>query len=351
MSIRPNLEQNSAENSTNFQAGQDIHVHGLTLEEARTVALDVYRSNALELQGIAQAVAVSRAEQLTNEFLNKLEHDLPDQTDKLADPDVQNVLFEAQKEFARSGEDDLKAALVDLLTARTQEDKRNLRTLALNEAIASAPKLTEEQRRAIAWIFYLRYTRDTGSRDPEQFFDQVKGVVNAIGVDLPSGQADYQHIEYVGAGSISMGKVSLGASLLSGDEGLFTNGFDETSVDPALMLRLRENGLVIPAIRNPARVQLALLSEEDLVDILAKSGLDGEMGSINPLMSNGRMTDVEVADEAVARIPEIAPLRTIWDAQQGAIGSMTLTSVGIAIGHAYWSRLTGRAPSLSIWLP
>lgn len=148
--IRPHQSQDGGESSTNFQAGQDIHVHGLTLDEARVVALDVFRSNALELQGIAQSVAVSRAEQLTNEFLGKLESEMPHQAQKLADPDVQSVLFEAQKEYARSGEADLREALVDLLTARAVEDERTLRTLALNEAISAAPKLTEQQRRAIA---------------------------------------------------------------------------------------------------------------------------------------------------------------------------------------------------------
>lgn len=352
MSIgRPDQKQDAGENSTNFQAGKDIHVYGLSIDDARAVALDVFRSNAIELAGVAQNLAVSRAEQLTNEFLTKLETEMPERADKLADPDVQSVVFEAQKEFARSGEDDLRTALVDLLSARIEEDERNLRTLALNEAIASAPKLTEKQRRAIAWVFYLRYTRATNIGTPDAYFAMLEREIESLGVDVPRGQADYQHIEYVGAGSMSIASTSFAKRIMAGVEGLFTSGFAEADIDSELLDDLRAHAFVIPALRDPSRWQLQLLADEDLDKAATRAGLEGRITELKNVVNLGRMSEADVSTEVVTRVPAIETLRDAWDDEQTGLQSMTLTSVGLALGHAYWARLTGANAPLQIWLP
>lgn len=343
--------QEAGDNSINYQAGKDIHVYGLSIDEARTVALDVFRSNALELAGVSQTLAVARAEQLTNEFLTKLETEIPERVDQLADPDVQGVVFQAQKEFARSGEDDLRVALVDLLAARVGEDDRNLRTLALNEAIASAPKLTEKQRRAIAWVFYMRYARPTNLGTPEDYYSRLSKEVPALGVVLPTGHADYQHIEYVGAGSLSIASYSFAQGIMSGVEGLYTNGFAETDVGADLLTELKACRFVVPALRDSSRLQLNLLAHQDLEERATAVGLEARIQDLRNVISLGRMTESDVSDEVVARVPEFATLRDAWENDQTGLRTVTLTSVGLALGHAYWSRLTGSNASLKIWLP
>lgn len=343
-------EQSGGDRSTNLQAGRDVHLHGLTLDDARQVALDVFKANAIELAGVAQAVAVSRAEEITNEFLDKLNATQPEQIEALADPDMQSVLFDAQKEYARSGEEDLKQALVDLLAARAEQTDRDLRTLALNEAIASAPKLTERQRRAAAWVFYLRYTRDMGSGDPDAFYTRLAEVVDALGVDVPERHADYQHMEYVGVGSVSISSVSLGGAIYSGSEGLFTKGFDESSVDQDLFARMRQADFLLQCLRDPNTVQVNHLALQNLPEQLEQLGLGSDLDAIRELMTGNRMSDDEIAAEASARVPALASLHMVWDSETSSIRNFTLTSVGIALGHAYWSRLTGRSSPLSIWL-
>lgn len=343
--------QEGGDNSTNYQAGKDLHVHGLSIDEARTVALDVFRSNAIELAGVAQSLAVARAERLTEEFLAKLEAELPSRVDQLADPDVQSVLFDAQKEFARSGEDDLRTALVDLLAARVDEKGRSLRTLALNEAITSAPKLTENQRRAIAWIFYLKYTRSLNVATPDAYYARMAQDVSAIGVEVPTGQADYQHIEYVGAGSLSIASRSFANCIMSGVEGLYTNGFEESEIDAGLLDELRACSFVLPALRDSNRLQLQLLGDEDLEERAAAVGLGPRVPELKNIVNLGRMSESEVTDEVVARIPQFGILRDAWDDGNTGLQSMTLTSVGLALGHAYWTRMTGANAPLKIWLP
>lgn len=348
---RASQQQEGGAGATNLQAGRDLVVHGLTAAEARELALDVFHSNAVELAGVAQALAVGRAEQLTSEFLAQLESRTPGRVGALSDPDVQNVLFEAQRGFARSGEEDLREALVDLLAARVREDDRNLRTLALNEAILSAPKLTEAQRRAIAWVFYLRYTRDAVSVTAGEYIEKLTKVVSALGVSIPQGIADYQHIEYVGAGSVSISSLKFGAALISGVEALFTSGFAEGDAEAGLLVRLRSANLVSPALRDPTKVQLNCRSIQDLDTTLEAAGMVDDRAGVEHLTTLGMMTDEAVSEEIEAAIPAISPLREVWDHPKGAISSLTLTSVGIALGHAYFNRLTNADVPLEIWLP
>lgn len=348
---RRGQSQDGGDDSTNYQAGNDIHVHGLTVDEARAVALDVFKANAIELGGVAQSIAVARAEQLTRDFLTKLEAEMPERADELADPDVQSVVFQAQREFARSGEEDLRVALVDLLAERIGEDDRNLRTLALNEAIASAPKLTEKQRRAIAWVFYLRYTRPVGVATPDAYYARIERETSALGVDVPTGQADYQHIEYVGAGSLSINTVTFANGVMSGVEGLYTKGFAATEVRPDILHELRASSLVIPALRDPDRLQLQLLADEELDERATVAGLAARVSDLKTIVTLGRMSEDDVASEVVSRVPQIEPLRDAWEDDRTRLNSLTLTSVGLALGHAYWTRLTGANAPLEIWLP
>lgn len=348
---RRGLSQDAGDNSTNYQAGNDIHVHGLTVDEARTVALDVFKANAIELAGVAQSVAVARAEQLTHDFLTRLEVEMPERANELADPDVQSVVFQAQREFARSGEEDLRVALVDLLAERIGEDDRNLRTLALNEAIASAPKLTEKQRRAIAWVFYLRYTRPVEVSAQDDYYSRLERVISALGVDVPTGQADYQHIEYVGAGSRSIGVTTFASGIMSGVEGLYTKGFAVNEIDADLLAELRASSFVMPALRDRDRLQLQLLADEDLDKRAIAVGLASRVPDLQTIVTLGRMSEADVVSEVVSRVPQIAALRDAWDDDRTGLKSLTLTSVGLALGHAYWTRLTGSDVSLKIWLP
>lgn len=343
--------QDAGDHSTNYQGGRDVHVYGLSIDEARTVAIDVFKANAMDLAGDAKALAVARAEQLTHEFLAKLEAEMPERASKLADPDVQGVVFEAQREFARSGEEDLRVALVDLLAERISEDDRNLRTLALNEAIASAPKLTEKQRRAIAWVFYLKYTRIVGVGTPEAYYSRIERDMSALGFDVPTGHADYQHIEYVGAGSLSIATTSFAKAIMSGVEGLYTTGFAVTDVDADLLAELRARDFVIPALRDRDRLQLQLLADDDLVEHATIAKLLTRVADLKTIVALGRMSEDDVASEVLGRVPQITTLHDAWENQNTGLSSLTLTSVGLALGHAYWSRATGGNSPLKIWLP
>lgn len=338
-------ELTTGDDASVYQAGGDINNYGLTYDQVRQIALDVYYANAPELRELARDVANSRAERITTDFLTQLMAKSPAALQNLADPDVQSVMFEAQKSYARSGEDDLETVLVDLLVDRTADVDRSLKNLVLNETIASVPKLTEAQRRSIALVFLLRFTRTTSTTLDEYMETYVDELV-AVGADIPRLRQDVLHIEYVGAGTRSLGEYTFGDALLLGSEGLFTRGFSIEAIPEHIRNSPHFTTLFVPCLRNPDYFQLAGIGEDDVKNMAEALGVTELYGDLSRLSKHGRMAGSEVLREAAAHNPRIEDVTESWEPLKG----LTLTSVGLVIGHSYWKRVTGAKEDLSNWL-
>lgn len=358
---RDQQEQEGGDGSVNFQAGGDIVLSSSTREEIRDTVLAVFHENFMDLRGIAEEIAIGRAEKITNDFLAKLEIEAPEKVSNFREPDMQRAMYTAQREYACSGEEDLGEVLVDLLVDRVKEDGRSLRTLALNEAINAAPKLTDSQRQAVAVAFLMKYTGYGGPVGLEGYFDgYIRSNVAPLIEGLPTRDIDYQHIEYVGAGTVSMGAVAFADVIREGAEGFFTRGFLREELPEWLshpQQGLRQL-LCMPCLRDESRLQLSLAGKYSIDRAL--EGLEevrGQMGGFlvvpprDVLVSQlevGLMTGEEVVADLIERVPEMATLQKSWETT--ALKNMTLTSVGIALGYAYWRRTTGGAADLGIWL-
>lgn len=297
--------QESGDESTNVQAGRDVTVYaGISVDEVREIALDVFRKNYIELSGIAVDVARGRAERITEDFLVELERRLPAGLQSATDPDMQRALFNAQSEFACSGEDDLERALVDLLVDRAAEDDRGTRALVLNEAITSAPKLTNAQRRAVALCFITKYTTWRGTLNIDSFYEMhVRGNILPLAAGLPTHPSDYQHIEYVGAGAIGIGQTELGATLISQLPGCFTRGFAHNQA-AGVQDVIDDKRIVIPCIRDDSRFQLVATHDDRIDQVAEAAGLADRVAILHSLFKLGQLTNDEARDELVSRLPK-----------------------------------------------
>jgi hypothetical protein len=243
-------DQAGGEGSTNLQAGRDIVYHGVTAAEARQIVLDVYNANFLKLAGIAKDVAHDRAERVTRDYLEKLQAENPLGLNSVQDPDMLNSIFVAQKAFAYSGEEDLEKVLVDLLVDRSGQVDRELKTFALNEAIAVLPKLSIRQRKSIALWFFIRYTRYIGPLNLDLYYANLARGVSGFVDMLSDRRADYEHIQATGAGAISAFSWQIGPVFTASASGFFTNGFTEDQMDGDLRQLLGDRSIFIPCIRD-----------------------------------------------------------------------------------------------------
>jgi hypothetical protein len=118
-----NQNQKAGDRSALIQAGRDIYV-GITASEGRQIALDVFKANALELAGLAKELFEARATAFIERYLEELQRRRPGAVRSFAQPDMQYAVFSAQREAAKSGDQELSELLTDILVDRAAEDSR-----------------------------------------------------------------------------------------------------------------------------------------------------------------------------------------------------------------------------------
>jgi len=344
-------EQYVNENSTAIQAGGNVTVvtTGLTYSEVRDIAIDVFKGNFYKLAGSAKQTADTRGEEITEMFLSKLQKEYPAGLEKSRDPDFQYALFTVQKEYARNGDKELGDLLVDLLVDRSKQEQRDILQIVLNESLSTAPKLTQSQLAALAVIFLFRYTQNYGIGSHQMLGEYLDKHAFPFASQVVKNAACYQHLEFSGCGSVGIGAVALESALSRTYQGLFLNGFDEQEVvnrgvsigmDPRFFTR---------CLNEASKVQVNALNKGTLDNALEANLVSSEdRAKISALFDVGKMSDAEVRAKCVEIRPYMSGLFDTWS--ESAMKNFTLTSVGIAIGHANVKRLVGEFANLSIWI-
>lgn len=341
--------QESGSNSVNIIAGGNLVLPTITYEQAKEIALNVFRENVIKLSDLAESIARSRAEKITEEFLQNLHARHPDFVKNLGDPDLQMALFDAQKAYARSGVDSLRQILVDLLTQRALKESQDLEVLVLNEAILSASKLTEGQRKTIAIVFILKYTSTEAVGSAANYFgDFLPKYLYPLIENASTKKIDFQHIEYVSAGAVSISASHLGSCLAASLEGIFTSGFDESEISAELRSAAKGKDVFIPCLRDASKLQLNNLANSKVEFFANEKALDAFRAEIVKLSGMGLLTPEQVLSEFVESNPLARSLSEIYNGSD--MKNLSLTSTGIALGNAYWRMATKTEASLSIWL-
>lgn len=349
--LNKDQSQEVGEGATAIQAGGNVTVTkvGLTYAEVREVALDVFRANFYELAGTAKETARARAEEITEEFLKKLEKDNPTGLGKSEDPDFQYALFTVQKEYARNGDKDLGDLLVDLLVDRSKHDQRDILQIVLNESLSTAPKLTDTHLAALAVMFLFKYTQNFGVGNHEMFGAYLDKHLLPFSSRLTKNRSCYQHLEFSGCGSIGITGKSLEGILGQVYQGQFLKGFDQTEIANRAISMGLDSRFFIPCLNDPSKWQVRANSKENLEKQLDAQAIPIEdWNKILELFELGKMSEAEIKDKLIAIRPYLAEVMDIW--ANSPMQIFTLTSVGMAIGHANIKRLIGEFASLSIWI-
>jgi hypothetical protein len=344
------VKQEGGDQSVNVQAGRDVVVGGVSYADARQIALDVYKANAVQLEATAKQVAIQRAEEMTDKFLGELKARNPEAVSQASRPDFQMSLLDAQKAYARTGDKELATVLVDLLVIRTQQEPRSLRELVLAESLQVVPRLTVAQINTVSAIFLLRYTQSRGVVNVEQLKGWFERYMTPLLPSLSKSASVALHLEYSGTATVQLAGAGIGALLKGNYAGLFTKGFDEQSVSELLEKYpgLKELLVVAPTA---GRKMLPPVTKPVLDSLLVRVGVADE--AVRERLWTHQSSDMLNDAEALAKIVEVCPkfgeLAAVWD--QSDLRRMTLTSVGIAIGHANFQRLSCDSAPLSIWIP
>lgn len=334
--------QRAGDNSINVQ-GDVVHF-GVSYRDAREIAKDVFEENIVKFTEVARDIASERA----NEFTEKLISSLPVKAlESLQDPDVQRSLFYAQQEFACSGEKDLGELLLKLLADRMQSIDRGVKTLALNEALRTAPKLTSRHFAALSVHMVCVQTK-LGADSVEGLHRHLSQILSPVVKDFQVTRADVAYLEYAGCLSTTAFTTNLGDAFSSTYPGLFTKGFAEEWVSEGSRSALIP--LTQECLRDPAMIQLPILPKDEILKLADHEAFRPHKQEIERLMGIGLMAAEEIEreisgiDEDLANFPERYNSSNLVNCQ--------LTAIGTTLAHTNLKRVVGDYfdAELDVWV-
>ncbi|WP_327284888.1 LPO_1073/Vpar_1526 family protein [Streptomyces sp. NBC_01205] len=339
--------QRAGDSSTNYQA-ETIHI-GLTYTEAREIALDVFRANALELSRVARETAEERVEKITDSFFRRLLECSPESLESIKDPGVQRAIFRVQEEYACSGDDALGQVLVDMLVDRCRSSVRDIQQVTLNEAIKTAPKLATHHFAILSSLLFTAETKFTGVASVDLIHGRLRSVLAPLAENLRVTESDLRHLQYAGCLSIDLIKSSLGDILTRMYPGLFTLGFERGDIDASY--QDLEAQFIMTCLRDSTRLQVGARDKETLEDYLTSKGILDKYGTeLKRLMDINMMSPSAVEEEISALHPNIRNLVNLWESSEMSL--CKLTGVGIAIGYANARRVIDAefTAEISVWV-
>jgi len=350
--------QKGGDNSNNLQC-RDLTIinnEGTTPAEVREIAKAVFVENFYTLAGNAPTTAMHRSEEITENFLQKLQQENPEGLAMAQDPDFQYGLFTVQKEYARHGDKDLGELLIDILVERSKHDKRNLLQIVLNEALEVAPKLTQEQMAALSIAAFIRYIIPKFKDADIVDFDlgaQLDNYIRPFVDHLSKDPMNYNHLVYSGC----VTNYSISESFLIQGPlhknccGLFFNGLRIKEMGDVEGIQTKYPSLFMPCPWGEYgdEEQVAAMNWDHLqklMDDLDISILEKKI--VGELFSNSRMDINEYRGKCEIIRPYMAKVFEFLDGSY--MGYMRVTSVGIAIAHANIKRHVGEFADLSNWI-
>lgn len=343
------LEQNAGEGSTSLQAQTMTINQGISYNDAKNIALDVYTSNFTHLAEIAANTARERAEEFFDNFADEMQKRNPEAMNAMRTPAMQISLYEAQKEYAKSGDKDLAEVLIDILVDRAGIPEKNLVQIVLDESIKVVPKLTNSQLDTLTIAFLLRSARSTRAINLLEFNFYLEESIKPFVGSLSNEKSLFQHLEYCGCANVSIASSQLESNMRRIYKGLFSKGFTYEELKNHVSSDDNYRSYTIPCLHNPEKLQFRYMDDDTIKEELPKIGISTEqIQKIQTFFDQTTFSDVEVKNYLASRGDYMKKLFDIW--RTSSLKSLNLTTVGIAIAQANFRRKTGETLDLGTWI-
>lgn len=346
----PSLKVKNEARDVGAQVGQ-ITVHqGLTYSEAKDLIVSVVDQKLIEFKDEAAATFNKR----TNEFkvlLSEKIKDLPEQDmGKLREPDTQIALLEAAKISGRKANDELRTLLANLVVSRIKNDntgKEELKNIVYNEAISTVSKLTTDQLKIITLCYLARYTSYGGVLSWDTFKNYLNIHIKPF-IHFKNTNAEFQHIEYAGCGSIGIGSWNLTDIYRQQYSFLFLNLIEKAKIeDLNLPEEIKSELLRLDTTEDKYFVRIK--NKEELQKYLKEKKLEEEkINQFTSLYERNVKNSGEIKKKLEEETEIGKELLELWE--KSNIPHLSLTSVGIAIAASYFEQTVGEKINIDIWI-
>lgn len=331
--------QTAGDHSNNIQA-QNVYVTGLSATEAREIALDVFKANFLTLSKDAVDTALARAEALNASFIEKsAQGSDPSVFDELRSPGMQLTLLSAQKEYARTGEKITEDLLVSLLSERLKTKQRNLRQIAIEEAVSVVSKLTDKQ----VDILTLNVLLNDHYLNPpnEQTLKHYVSEIVQFKAEINWRSADISHLQFTGCAiKAQQSQKGLDLRLKTIYPGLFPKGFSLEEFSQKIPGHEEFLDLLLPHPHMSGKLMFNCPTVDGINAFFSQRGLDNSRKKpLFDFQREGSLSTKEIQSYLSSIDPQI---EFIFKFDNHSVRDIELTPVGMAIAAANYQRRTGR---------
>jgi hypothetical protein len=331
------------------QAGRDVVVHqGMSPQQMSEIMVAIAKQLSI-YHDEARQIADQRFASFQEELLKRFTDPKQANPDAFRDPDFQYLIGDAQEAFARSGDEAVRDTLIDIIARRSLEKTRNRLAITLNDAATKAANLTENEFAALSLSYLVRYTVNNGVNTFSAFCDYLKSHLQPFVRNISPEQSSFWHMQAQACGSIEIGEVDLVVALRGRYTGVLGDGFARQQLEDHLPdgKKTALDNFIIPCINDASKLQPSAIRFDVWKEIaLPSSGLsEQELQNVWNLFES---TIPDLVKRTTDAVPELAELFNIWKATP--LKQFSLTSVGIAIGHANAARVIGLTASLDVWI-
>lgn len=351
-------EINAGSDSTIYQA-KEMHIHGPNTESiieiSKLTAQNVFNDNFLKLRGEAYEVAYDRANEFLNDYLNKLKEKSVNIFENLKSPSIQASLYEAQQQYAKSGDADLERMLINLLVERTKITGKSIHQIVLDESISVVSKMNQEQIDAITLNFALQEV-SAPSISLKYFCDYFSQIIFLFlpeNYSTAMNSTSLQYLEYTGSVRFSETSVltNLGNLFLRFYPHLFCKGFDNEEFNRQFSdLLAHKDDLTEQCIHNCEKLQFKAKNRRELTVKLQRLESDGRKANeLLGLFDKSLMSNVDVFSYLSVNIKRFEDLASFCKIKQ--VSTMKFTPVGTAIALTNFNLKTGNSLPMEVWIP
>lgn len=348
LTSKTNIENKAEE--VNTQIGQLNIRQGLTYTEAKDLIISVVDQKLIAFRDEAKSVYEERASEFVKLLTEKIKELPEEEMVKLKEPDTQLTLVEAAKISGRKQNDELRNLLANLVVSRIKNDKtgkEELKNIVYNEAISTINKLTIDQLKIITLCYLLRYTSYGGIISWDTFKNYLATHIKPF-LGFKNTNAEFQHIEYAGCGSIGIGSWDLLKIYRHQYSFLFFNLVEKKEIDD-LNLPTEIQQEITALDKKEDKYFIRFKNKTDFEEYLKKKKIDEEITKKLTAIYESHIKNNDEVKKKILEETEVGKeLLDLWE--KSALKHLSLTSVGIAIGASYFEQTTGEKIDIDIWI-
>src|SRR5229473_350490 len=134
------------------QSGRDTVIqHGLSPAQMKEI-MEAIASQLPGYAAVAREIVDERLRDFEQRVIGRFADTSSTRSEAFKDPDFQHVVIRAQNAYARSGDEQVRETLVDLIARRSMETDRTRLLLSLDEAVEKAALLTKNEFAELSFV-------------------------------------------------------------------------------------------------------------------------------------------------------------------------------------------------------